>query len=72
MDRKYINGVSLGIGYVNWLFRWSRILHKVKLIYLLLQGAEKKRFPLLLQQMLQEGLIARELRVGEEFVGRVA
>ena len=52
MDRKYINGVSLGIGYVNWLFRWSRILHKVRLIYLLLQGAEKKRFPLLLQQML--------------------
>ena len=34
--------------------------------------AEKKRSPVLLQQMLQEGLVARELRVGEEFVGRVA
>ena len=33
--------------------------------------AEKMRFPLLLQQVLQEGLVAKELRVGEGFVRRV-
>ena len=38
MDRRYINGVGLGIGYVNWLLRRSRIFHEAKLIYLLLQA----------------------------------
>ena len=36
MDRRYINEVGLGIGYVNWLLRWSHVFHKAKLIYLLL------------------------------------
>ena len=42
MDRKYINGVSLGIGYVNWLLRWSHVFHKAKLIYLLLQRQSRR------------------------------
>ena len=37
----------------------------------LLNIAEKMRFPLLLQQVLQKGLVAKELRVGKGFVGRV-
>ena len=42
MDRRYINEVSLGIEYVNWLLRRSHVFHEAKLIYLLLQGQSRK------------------------------
>ena len=42
MDKRYINGVGLGIGYVNWLLRRSCVFHEAKLIYLFLQGQPRR------------------------------
>ena len=69
MDRRYINGVGLGIGYVNWLLRRSHVFHEAKLIYLLLQGQPRRSdFLFCYNRCFKRDLLQMNYELGRDFL----
>ena len=69
MDRRYINGVGLRIGYVNRLLRRSHVFHKAKLIYLLLQGQPRRSdFLSFCNSYFKRDLLQRNYELGRDLL----